>query len=155
MAQSKDRTFAVRGAGEFPRDMLRYDECAFASPQDEDQAGVGYVSGKRTVSLVLTDAKRSWLKPTVARWDSFGWKVLSGSPGAEIYAAAERRASPEPKDIDAMAVAFTLTVERFLRSGDGSDPRTPPTEAEVVQAMYALRAAIAKRSTLQAEVMPA
>lgn len=42
------------------------------------------------------------------------------------------------------AMAFTYTVESFMRAGDGSDPRVPPTEAEVAEAMYALRAAIAK-----------
>lgn len=40
--------------------------------------------------------------------------------------------------------AFTYTVERFVRAGDGSDPRVPPTESEVADALYALRAAIAK-----------
>lgn len=42
------------------------------------------------------------------------------------------------------AMAFTYTVERFMRAGDGSDPRVPPTEGEVADAMYALRAAIVK-----------
>lgn len=42
------------------------------------------------------------------------------------------------------AAAFTETIERFMRAGDGSDPRTPPTEAEVSDAMYSLRAAIAR-----------
>jgi hypothetical protein len=46
--------------------------------------------------------------------------------------------------ITMQAAAFTYTVERFMRAGDGSDPRVPPTEAEVAEAMYALRAAIAK-----------
>jgi hypothetical protein len=40
------------------------------------------------------------------------------------------------------AMAFTYTVERFMRADD--DDRVPPTEAEVAEAMYALRAAIAK-----------
>lgn len=42
------------------------------------------------------------------------------------------------------AMAFTETVERFFRGGDGSDPRAPTTESEVAEAMYALRSAIAK-----------
>lgn len=42
------------------------------------------------------------------------------------------------------AMTFTYTVERFMRAGDGSDPRVPPTESEVSDALYALRAAIVK-----------
>lgn len=41
-------------------------------------------------------------------------------------------------------MTFTYTVERFMRAGDGSDPRVPPTESEVSDALYALRAAIVK-----------
>ncbi|HTH08057.1 MAG TPA: hypothetical protein VMA55_00680 [Acidovorax sp.] len=60
---------------------------------------------------------------------------------------------PDADDLDAdsdvslifvQAMAFTYAVESFMRSGDGSDPRVPPSEAEVAEAMYALRAAIAK-----------
>lgn len=42
------------------------------------------------------------------------------------------------------AAAFTHTVERFLRAGDIDEPRKPPSESEVIQALYALRATIAK-----------
>jgi hypothetical protein len=48
--------------------------------------------------------------------------------------------------ITAQTLAFTETVERFFRGGDGSDPRVPITEAEVSNALYALRAAVTKAS---------
>lgn len=49
--------------------------------------------------------------------------------------------TPTPADIYVQALAFTYTVEHFVRA---DDDRVPPTEAEVAEAMYALRAAIAK-----------
>ena len=55
---------------------------------------------------------------------------------ARLIAAAPRTAQ--------MAMDFTLLVERFFRGGDGCDMRAPATESEVAEAMYALRAHIAK-----------
>lgn len=40
-------------------------------------------------------------------------------------------------DLARMAVAFTMTIERYLNPPD--DGRTPPTESEVAAAMYQLR----------------
>jgi hypothetical protein len=51
---------------------------------------------------------------------------------------------PTTLDIYAMTLFFTGTVERYLRAGDGTDPRTPPTKVEVARAMCALCAAIAQ-----------
>ena len=62
-------TFTVEGRGEFPVDMLRYDQCTFASPADEAEAGQGYVGGHRR-RVTLTSEKRA---ATIGRWDSFGW----------------------------------------------------------------------------------
>ena len=63
--------------------------------------------------------------------DGSRWPV-----GTKLYADSD------VSSIFAQTMAFTYTVESFLRAGDGSDPRVPPTEAEVADAMYALRAAI-------------
>ncbi|MFV0676689.1 hypothetical protein [Variovorax sp. tm] len=41
------------------------------------------------------------------------------------------------------AMAFTYTVERFMRGDEPPMGVQPATEAEVAEAMYALRAAIA------------
>jgi hypothetical protein len=70
------RRFTVTGRGKFPLDMLRYDRCY---PATEPDVGVIEWSSwprKREhfkVDLVKPDGG----EPTVARWDSFGWKVVS------------------------------------------------------------------------------
>lgn len=61
-------TFSVTGDGQFPFDMLRYDSCWPAHPQD-----VSLMSSRsgtlRRVTLVGLHA------PTDGRWASFGWPV--------------------------------------------------------------------------------
>lgn len=58
--------FTVVGHGTFPFDMLRYDCCYPASPQD-----VANLEGRdtREVTLIAT----SYV--TTGRWNSFGWDV--------------------------------------------------------------------------------
>lgn len=58
-------------------------------------------------------------------------------------------------DIAAQSAAFTYTVERFMRSGDGSDPRVPPTEGEVIDALYSLRANASVATVIEAELLAA
>lgn len=82
MRKSLVATFTVKGSGEFPKDMLRYDCCRAATPEDQakidwtyddpvpDGTGGLYL---REVTLV-TD--RSDFAPTGARWRSFTWKVV-------------------------------------------------------------------------------
>ena len=70
-------TYTVSGRGEFPLDMLRYDECGFATQADR-AAALGelvpstHVPGQRNIDMVSESGRR----PTVARWESFGWKVV-------------------------------------------------------------------------------
>lgn len=64
-----ESTFTVTGRGEFPHDMLRYDSCWPYSISDAARmAG----TERRTIKLQTGQLN----SPTVARWDSFGWKVL-------------------------------------------------------------------------------
>lgn len=59
--------FKVTGHGDFPTDMLRYDQ---AWPRDMESAHrMLNGTGRYTVEL------NSILFPTVARWESFGWTV--------------------------------------------------------------------------------
>lgn len=67
--------FTVEGPGMFPLDMLRYDAC---HPASSESVGEMVISGrhgaqqeKHQVSLI------SYNEPTVGRWESFGWKVIS------------------------------------------------------------------------------
>jgi hypothetical protein len=66
-----DYFYVVEGLGQFPIEMLRYDRALPASEQDAYIAmnPLGRPPGRRRVVLV------SHLPPTVARWESFTWKV--------------------------------------------------------------------------------
>ena len=57
--------FGVEGDGKFPIDMLRYDSCWPHSSIDVDAFNR---KGRRTITLA------SYSAPTIARWESFGWR---------------------------------------------------------------------------------
>ena len=71
------QTFTVEGDGDFPFDMLRYD---FAWPDSQKEIpdlisylGEKYKSPRQvTLKRVAFNGER----PTDARWQSFGWKVI-------------------------------------------------------------------------------
>lgn len=71
-------------------------------------------------------------------------QAANGEHIATVYSPKHANTIAAAPALTLQAAAFTNTVERFMRDGDGSDPRVPPTEAEVAEALYALRAAIAK-----------
>ena len=60
--------FIVEGDGVFPIDMLRYDVCLPASEADSNEMNLD-----RKLRAVTLRGPR---KPTTARWESFGWKVI-------------------------------------------------------------------------------
>lgn len=67
--------FKVKGIGEFPFDMLRYDRCS-PSTQEDVPRMVDY-NHMREIELVkYTDLKTN-PRVTTARWNSFGWAVTS------------------------------------------------------------------------------
>ena len=77
----KQRTiqFTVEGRGAFPVDMLRYDSCWPAGPDDADRIGYAPDADRRTVTLKrVTDASKHamHLVVTADRWRSFGWAVV-------------------------------------------------------------------------------
>lgn len=65
------RTFLVEGDGEFPYDMLRYEQCWPAT--SSDALAMEYRDSKRRVRL----ATDSLYQPHTARWDSFQWHVIN------------------------------------------------------------------------------
>jgi hypothetical protein len=71
----REVSFIVEGSGEFPFDMLRYDSCF---PRDEGQARqMGDTHERRRVHLVRRiPADVPFPEPTVARWESFLWRVV-------------------------------------------------------------------------------
>lgn len=65
--------FTVKGSGEFPYDMLRYDAC-FPQTSTDINIMMDRAVGQREVRMVTCRAhKTDTLTP--ARWESFGWTV--------------------------------------------------------------------------------
>jgi hypothetical protein len=90
--------FQVRGTGEFPHDMLRYDNCRAASPEDQALIDLTYESDRagemfkpRTVTLLAAAPHRWWL-PTAARWQSFTWRVWTNPVSPNIPFRSEHHA---------------------------------------------------------------
>jgi len=79
----------VEGAGTFPLDMLRYDSACPATEQDTWT--IGY-DERRTVAL-RRFAKEPRKGPQVARWTSFGWRVVGVT-----YADGTKTTHDEPKE---------------------------------------------------------
>ena len=89
-------TYTVSGRGEFPLDMLRYDECGFATQADRSSA-LGelvpstHVPGRRNIEMVSESGRH----PTVGRWESFGWTVIgAGIKPVPAQPAPTTRRSP-------------------------------------------------------------
>lgn len=65
----------VKGSGQFPLDMLRYDHCWPRTLSDSAKMDKDWGGELRTIEL-LADKPRAWV-PTVGRWHSFTWDVVS------------------------------------------------------------------------------
>lgn len=64
--------FVVRGRGDFPIDMLRYDSCVPKS-QDDVRLMVDRLT-ERDIRLRMFSATKDG--PTHERWASFGWPIV-------------------------------------------------------------------------------
>jgi hypothetical protein len=62
--------FIVEGAGQFPFDMLRWDECV--PVMEEDSHAMAREGEFRQIKMKLVGCKK---KPTYDRWASFGWRI--------------------------------------------------------------------------------
>lgn len=71
MARAKIHRITVSGRGEFPMDMLRYDECYPYSVEDIS------LMTERTCLREITLVCHRPCGSTYARWDSFGWEVIA------------------------------------------------------------------------------
>lgn len=80
MAQRKREYVAtevvVTGKGEIPLDMLRYDRCVPATGHDVTEIVSGQAN-RTVVKVHLVRYSPEGSKATAARWESFGWKVVS------------------------------------------------------------------------------
>lgn len=63
----------VEGESAFPIDMLRYDRCT--PHTEQDSASIGCHPDGETVRVDVAHQSRGPWSPTVARWESFGWRV--------------------------------------------------------------------------------
>lgn len=73
-----EQFFRVRGSGQFPYDMLRYDHCF---PCEEDQSSLlsrDDAGELREVDLMRYVATRDDF-PTIGRWQSFCWDVIAAT----------------------------------------------------------------------------
>jgi hypothetical protein len=71
--------FRVRGIGQFPIDMLRYDGCFPSSEQDSGEIALTFSRFFRSddinpISLTKIADTKSWT-PEHGRWNSFLWKI--------------------------------------------------------------------------------
>ncbi len=60
----------VEGKGRFPFDMLRYDSCAVIE-------GANQITDRDMRTIKLARFSPEGTKATAARWNSFGWGVVS------------------------------------------------------------------------------
>lgn len=74
------KTFIVKGNLPFPLDMLRYDSCWPKDSRDalDIQRSFDPMQGEIRVELECACANPHGA-PTIGRWESFGWKVVSMS----------------------------------------------------------------------------
>jgi hypothetical protein len=71
-------SFTVVGAGRFPFDMLRYDACWPVS--GDDAAAIALNTGEMRARASRRAVRLSTVRrhtPTLGRWSSFGWTVVS------------------------------------------------------------------------------
>lgn len=65
--------FAVEGRGDFPLDMLRYDRCWPRYEAEIYKFTRTDFSGRAPVRNINLEGLK---RPTEARWESFGWRVV-------------------------------------------------------------------------------
>ena len=70
----RPRYFIVRGSGEFPADMLRYDKAWALTGIGDPEAW-----GHPVRDVVCASGDGHVLVPSEGRWESFGWNVVERS----------------------------------------------------------------------------
>lgn len=93
MIRNRNTYFTVRGRGEFPWDMLRYDQCWPTDESDICKILPRYETNdpKRSFSVrdVRLGSTKNWMMLSRKRWESFGWAVIESE---QELAEAEGRA---------------------------------------------------------------
>lgn len=89
---AKEFRYTVKGHWPFPLDMLRHDQSAAASTDDQamiDRLSADHAPDRAAFKDVEINLVGSW-KPNTARWESFGWAVPTDTDHAFYKAAAKR-----------------------------------------------------------------
>lgn len=96
-------TFIVGGSGAFPTDMLRHDECWPVATLDALAVGLecSNLRARQSRRIVKLATSRPFT-PSVGRWESFGWIVLTYGTGTM---GSRHRLDPDEAAIN---------IERFL-----------------------------------------
>jgi hypothetical protein len=70
--------FTVAGTGTFPLDMLRYDRC-WAKTQEDTTIlrSTAYKPSKHELTVTLQSIGTA--APTIDRWESYGWSVVTAT----------------------------------------------------------------------------
>lgn len=90
----------VKGSGDFPFDMLRYDMCHPMRTEDAVNmapcAGAGHWPEERAVILVHRGVQKIGKLPTLERWRSFGWVVAcyGECQGTAVHVCAQLNTVP-------------------------------------------------------------
>lgn len=69
----------VRGRGEFPVDMLRYDRCSPFRESDSANVQCGHGPEREVEVIAIREGGnriKNYMPFTHARWESFGWKIV-------------------------------------------------------------------------------
>jgi hypothetical protein len=75
VAATHAHEYLVEGVGDFPFDMLRYDNCWPATEADAYKLLARQGKDRARPRIVMLRGLRP---PTVGRWESFSWKVVEG-----------------------------------------------------------------------------
>lgn len=88
---SKIVDFTVRGTGPFPVDMLRFDECWPVEIHDVAEITRTIDAGSAKTAIIRLRGRQttSITRPTVGRWDSFGWRVVKSDNAFDPIEAME------------------------------------------------------------------
>lgn len=72
-------TFVVIGRYPFPVDMLRYDRCTPSTESDASEMRRAITEDRDerySIQVMSSSEQVRRMGPTIARWESFGWKVV-------------------------------------------------------------------------------
>jgi hypothetical protein len=81
MAKVYSYEFTVSGSYPFPLDMLRYDRCW---PKSQDDVSSMMANSRHTIGGQSKVTMVGLRRPTIDRWSSFGWKLVSVPRKSEL-----------------------------------------------------------------------